>query len=301
MIAMKHFHVGSIGRWGRWALGSINTAALALVFVASTSGAVGAGEASSWVGMPETKVRLLTATHGVGQSKTITFGLEITLAPGWKTYWRSPGDAGMPPQLDWGGSTNLADARILWPAPKRFTVFDLETFGYGEDVILPIEVQLEQPGQAVSAQLNVFYQVCKDICIPVSADLSLEVPAGPKASTSNSVRIANFQDKVPTTSSTGTIAIDGARLIRDGDRQFLEVLARAETPFQHPDIIVEAPTPVSFGAPDVRLDRGGRRAVLRLPIAEGTMIEKLAGIELIVTLIDGAQACETTVVANFDS
>ena len=81
----------------------------------------GAAEATPWTGMPETQARLIAASSAVGSAPRLTIGFQIRLAQGWKTYWRSPGDAGMPPQLDWSESQNLEDAEILWPAPKRFT------------------------------------------------------------------------------------------------------------------------------------------------------------------------------------
>ena len=68
----------------------------------------------------------------------LPLGLHITLPKGWKTYWRSPGDAGLPARIDWSGSSNLADAEIRWPIPERFSLFGLETFGFEREVVLPI-------------------------------------------------------------------------------------------------------------------------------------------------------------------
>ena len=87
---------------------------------------------------PQVEVRLISAQNAVGQALQIRLGLHFTLASGWKTYWRSPGDAGYPIAVDWTGSSNLAKADLFWPVPHRFTLFGLDTFGYKDEVVLPV-------------------------------------------------------------------------------------------------------------------------------------------------------------------
>lgn len=102
--------------------------------------------------------------------------LELTLAPGWKTYWRSPGEAGIPPSFDWSGSTNLASVRIMWPRPTVFDLNGMESIGYKHRLVLPIEFTPKHPGQPIDLKAGVDLGVCHDICMPVSlkvaADLS---------------------------------------------------------------------------------------------------------------------------------
>ena len=96
--------------------------------------------ASPWDRTDVSEARLVAAQDAVGDS-TVTLGLQIRLAPGWKTYWRSPGEAGFPPRLDWSGSTNLAGVEMAWPAPQRFLeIGDLMTHGYKDEVVFPITV-----------------------------------------------------------------------------------------------------------------------------------------------------------------
>jgi DsbC/DsbD-like thiol-disulfide interchange protein len=76
------------------------------------------------------RARLVSPVDAVGDRETIPAGLHLMLADGWKTYWRSPGDAGAPPRVDWSASENVAGVEWHWPAPHRFTLFGLETFGY---------------------------------------------------------------------------------------------------------------------------------------------------------------------------
>lgn len=102
--------------------------------------------------------------------------LSITLAPGWKTYWRSPGEAGIPPVLDFAGSGNLREIRLHWPSPVLFDVNGYQTIGYHDRLVLPIEVTPQQAGHPVDLRLNVDMGVCRDICVPAHLDLTALLP-----------------------------------------------------------------------------------------------------------------------------
>lgn len=106
--------------------------------------------------------------------------LEIRLADHWKTYWRAPGDAGIPPRFDWAGSANLSSVAIHWPAPRVFELNGLQSVGYLHDLVLPIEFTPKAPGRPVAVRAKVDIGVCNDICIPVEFDLSAEL-SGPGA------------------------------------------------------------------------------------------------------------------------
>ena len=86
--------------------------------------------ASKWFENKQGKVRLISATRGVGNGKNIQIGLQFKLKDNWKIYWRTPGDAGYPPQLDWKNSSNLKQTLFTWPAPTRFQVLGFQTIGY---------------------------------------------------------------------------------------------------------------------------------------------------------------------------
>jgi DsbC/DsbD-like thiol-disulfide interchange protein len=109
--------------------------------------------------------------------------VDLTLAPGWKTYWRSPGDAGIPPRFDWSGSQNVAAVRIHWPAPSVFESNGMQTIGYHDRLLLPIEVQPIDPAQPVMLSLKMDLGVCDDICLPASVALrsDLVAPGAPDA------------------------------------------------------------------------------------------------------------------------
>ena len=99
-----------------------------------------ASAASPWVKTEQTELRLIAATETAGAAETLRLGLHFKLKPGWKIYWRSPGDAGFPPVADWSSSKNLKSAVMHWPAPERFSVLGLETLGYKKEVVFPITV-----------------------------------------------------------------------------------------------------------------------------------------------------------------
>lgn len=92
--------------------------------------------------------------------------IRLTLAPGWKTYWRSPGDAGIPPLFDWSGSGNMADVAITWPTPSVFDQSGMRSIGYKNEVVIPLHVTPKQDGKPVHIRAQMQLGVCSDICIP---------------------------------------------------------------------------------------------------------------------------------------
>ena len=102
--------------------------------------------------------------------------LRVRLAPGWKTYWRSPGQAGIPPGFDWSGSQNLVSATPRWPAPKAFENFGLRSLGYKNELLLPLELRPRDPGAPIRLDVTVVMGVCYDICLPLTVTLQQILP-----------------------------------------------------------------------------------------------------------------------------
>lgn len=109
--------------------------------------------------------------------------LHLQLAPDWKTYWRAPGDAGIPPQFNWAGSENVASVRFFWPAPGVFHTNGLQTVGYHDELVLPFEVTAIDPSRPVRLRASVDLGVCKDVCVPATLmlDAPLAAPGGADA------------------------------------------------------------------------------------------------------------------------
>jgi DsbC/DsbD-like thiol-disulfide interchange protein len=121
-------------------------------------------------------------------------GLEIELDPGWKTYWRMPGDAGIPPQFDWSRSQNLKSVEVLWPAPHRFSDKGGETIGYKDRVVFPLRIMPDNPDAPVALDLSLFFGVCQDICIPGNGELAATTG---RADPAAAALIASFAARVP--------------------------------------------------------------------------------------------------------
>lgn len=103
--------------------------------------------------------------------------LHLRLADGWKTYWRAPGDAGIPPRFDWSGSRNVAAVRTHWPRPVVFGTLGQRSIGYATELVLPLEVSPRDPGLPAEIGLRLDLGVCETICVPASLTLSGVLPA----------------------------------------------------------------------------------------------------------------------------
>lgn len=97
--------------------------------------------------------------------------LHLTLAPHWKTYWRAPGEAGIPPRLDWSGSQNLRAVALHWPSPEVIVLNGMQSIGYPDQLVLPLEVTAIDPAQPVDLRLQIELGICKDICMPATLTL----------------------------------------------------------------------------------------------------------------------------------
>ncbi|MEZ5648442.1 MAG: protein-disulfide reductase DsbD family protein [Alphaproteobacteria bacterium] len=215
-------------------------------------------------------MRLISAATAVGDSKALLLGLQFHLQPGWKIYWRSPGDAGVPPQLTWTGSRNLdrSQTTIAWPAPERFDAFGLSTAGYSGDVILPIHAAAITAGQAVGLQLNVQYLVCSTICVPGEGGLALELPEGLALDSPYKSEIDQFLARVPAIdSSLIEIRTLTAEPTAEEEGGVLRVsfLSR-DRAFTKPDLFIEGPMGVVFDVPHVTLQEKGKIAEFSIPL-----------------------------------
>ncbi|MFG1429134.1 protein-disulfide reductase DsbD domain-containing protein [Roseixanthobacter glucoisosaccharinicivorans] len=133
-----------------------------------------------WSRAQNADVRLISGAVADG---VLEAGIEIRLTPGWKTYWRYPGDSGVPPRFDWSGSRNVAGVDVAFPAPKRFSDGASGfSIGYkGGSVLLPLKVRLAEPGRAARLDLSLDFAVCEALCVPVHAQASLDIPTGGEA------------------------------------------------------------------------------------------------------------------------
>ena len=231
--------------------------------------------------------RLIAGSTAIDPASSATaLGIEFRLEPGWKTYWRSPGDAGLPPEIDWSGSENLAKAAIQWPLPERETLFGFETFVYHDRVVLPVIASAVDPSRPIRLRAHVTYLVCEVLCVPAEATLALDLAPPPGTPTALSDLIASFAAKVPTHIG-GDIAVERALLTEGHDGLALEVTVRAQTPFANPDLLVEGPRALRFGKP--RFDPATDRlsGVFTVPVGvTGNRAALSAAMPFTFTLVD---------------
>ena len=136
-------------------------------------------QASPWAQGEKSQARLLAA-GGLEQGRYLA-GVEIKLAPNTLTYWKLPGDAGVPPVFSLEGSANVKAMQALYPAPRRYGEASGEAFGYRDEVLFPLMVTPVDPAKPVSLALKLDYATCEKICIPAQAKLHLDLAPGARA------------------------------------------------------------------------------------------------------------------------
>jgi DsbC/DsbD-like thiol-disulfide interchange protein len=152
---------------------------IAAATVAAASTAM-AADASAWVADVRSGMRLIAGNSPAdAPDGALRAGVELKLAPGWKTYWRYPGDSGVPPRFDFSQSTNVKTVTVQWPWPHRFTDGSGNSIGYRDAVIFPFRVVPQDKSQPVNLRLRLEYAVCEKLCVPVDANAELAVSGSP--------------------------------------------------------------------------------------------------------------------------
>ncbi|MBS0267608.1 MAG: hypothetical protein JSS54_01370 [Proteobacteria bacterium] len=248
--------------------------------------------ASEWHEGFNNKARLLAGSATRDGASGLYAGVEVAMPDGWKTYWRSPGDAGgVPPEFDWQGSANLASATVLFPAPHRMHDKAGDVVGYKNGVFFPVSVKPADPTKPVTLHAKVAYGVCKDICIPAEAELQLVIPPGVGASE----ELTNILVHVPVTKPRPGIdpTLAGWHLDQNGGKPKL-VLNVETAQLATADAFVEAPGGLYVPLPKRVKDASGK-AVFEVDLTDGVDVKDLKGKPLTVTMIDGKGQSETTI------
>lgn len=224
----------------RSAVGPLTIAAV----VCLAGSPAGAQDASGWEAQTHTAARLIAGAKITTADATfVRAGIEIKLDPGWKTYWRDPGDSGMPPTLDFSGSDNVKAVTVLWPAPQRFPDgAGGNSIGYLDHVVLPLRVAPMDAAKPSVLHLKLGYDVCSNMCVPAEADLKLPLGGDGAAETALEKAEIRVPRRVGLGPGKADLAIVGVhREPGDGhDRVVVDVAAPAGTPV---DLFVEGPTP----------------------------------------------------------
>jgi DsbC/DsbD-like thiol-disulfide interchange protein len=262
-----------------------------------------AADASSWNEDTHSAVRLVAGDHPSGGA--LRAGVEIQLAGGWKTYWRYPGDSGVPPEFDFSKSENVKSVSILWPAPHRFTYDGGASIGYKGDVIFPVHVVPDDPVRPVTLRLTIAYAVCEKLCVPSHGETALVLASSPSSSASSSPheqRLTAAEAQTPKPAilgdTTGGAPLGVTAVRREPGQRFPRIVVDVIAPDTAPlDLFAEGPSAewaLPLPEPVPGAPPGHRRFAFDLDGmpsgVDGT------GAPLRLTLVSGENAVEVTAV-----
>jgi len=274
---------------------TLRPSVLAAAFCASLAAAPGAvaADASSWDGDARSAVRLI-AGNGASSADALRAGIEIRLAPGWKTYWRYPGDSGVPPTFDFSKSDNVKSATVSWPAPHRYADDGGASIGYKGNIVLPLRILAKDPKRPVTLRLALDYAICERLCVPAKGSARLDLVAAPST---YEAALAAAEAKVPKPARLGegvALAIRAVR--REGGDPHPRVVVEVAAPDAAPlDLFVEGPQPDwALPLPEpIAASPGLRRFAFELDgLPPGA--SAAAGARLRFTLVSGEQAIDVT-------
>ncbi|CAN5443555.1 protein-disulfide reductase DsbD family protein [soil metagenome] len=258
-------------------------AMVALALMSAVSEAQGQSFARAAVQEPDIKAALLIGSSEAGQPDVTWVGVRIDLGPGWKTYWKSPGDAGLPTEFDWSGSSNIISAEVNWPAPSRLSILGFESVGYTHEVLFPVKVRVLDPADETHIRLKLAVYACSTIC--VREERVLEGSIRPGATGISQPAIDTWRARVPQLTSSALSVLSVARSLTGPASLQIEIAST--NPLVAPDAFVESEPPLSGDKPVLTLERGNR-AILTVNLP-GETAESIGTRALTATIVsDGA-------------
>jgi suppressor for copper-sensitivity B len=275
---------------------------MALSFIVLCAGIVGvlagtpttveaSAGASDWTRTRMADIRLVSAAAGTGNANSVPLGLQFKLAEGWKIYWRTPGDAGFPPDLEIKTGGNLAGLDWQWPVPHRFSLFGLESHGYDGEVVFPITARLSKPGKALKIDAVVHALACSDICVPLDAALSFTLPAGPAGPTVYTQLVSRYRSQVPGPLEGAGLSVTRVEPVGAPKAHSINVVISADQPLVAPDVFVEAGPGYAFGKPKIEFTADRLNASLTVP-ASLPKSGNLDALPVTLTVVDGDRFIE---------
>lgn len=260
---------------------------------------------SAWVSGSEIQAKLLGGAPSLSGEREIAGALQIRHSAGWHSYWRSPGESGLAPRFDWSGSDNLDSAKISFPLPKRYDEMGLTVFGYNDDVTFPLTLTAKDPSKDLKLRLKLDTMACKDICIPVSLLLALDIPAVSGVNSANADNTADksrhsalidfARSKVPAPHNTSGLKIENTVLTKEA----IVVNAYSSRGFSHSDLFVEIEGYALPEKPEMTINPDNKNiAMIRVSIPQdvqglhagnGTPYD---GKAIIITLDNGRESIE---------
>ena len=275
-----------------------------LMFFAPTAPVRAEPTASAWIEGHNVRTRLVIGEWLplTTQGQALSAGVEIEMADGWKTYWRSPGDAGgVPPEFDWSGSSNVAKFDVAFPAPMRMSDRAGSTIGYKKHVVFPVIVKPEKFDQSVTLKLQLAFGVCREICVPSEGTYEVTIPAEARPRAPEALRQAI--ERIPKIAS----AASALPLVMKSQASLEGAAAKLTMHVNFPkgtagaDVFVEGPPGEFVPLPTQTGKVDDKTLVFEIDLSKGADIAALKGKPLRVTMVSDAGASETTLVLANDS
>ena len=237
-------------------------AMVALALMSAVSEAQGQSVAQAPVQKPDIKAALLIGGSEAGQPDITWIGARIVLGSGWKTYWKSPGDAGLPTEFDWSGSSNIVSAEVNWPAPSRLSILGFESVGYTHEVLFPVRIKVRDPGVETRVHLKLAVYACSTICVREERVLDGKIQPG--AGGISQTIIDAWRARVPQVTSNALSVLSVGRSLTGPASLKIEIASA--NPLVAPDAFIESNPPLSGDKPVVTLERGNRAILtVKLP------------------------------------
>lgn len=250
----------------------------------------------AWVSADKVRVRLVATTPVV--DGTMDGAIEIELAPGWKTYWRTPGDAGVPPRFDFSASTNAEAGTVEFPAPERYDDGYAASNVYRDRVVLPVRFTIADPARPVTLDVKMDIGICEEICIPVHLATSLDV-GGEDGDRAASALVAMARAALPGPGRPGEFELISLKRI-GGPDQKPEFEARYTAPGKGTEaLFVEAPADWFADLPKPAAFEDGTRA-LRFVADRRSAAGTIAGTQIRLTLTAAGGATSRTFTLDAD-
>lgn len=240
------------------------------------------------------KARAISSGPIDPETQSVSLAIQIELKKGWKTYWRSPGDSGIPPDFDFSKSSNLENIEILWPAPTSFTDDYGYSVGYKDRVTLPIRVTAKSRLLPVVIDVTMRYGVCERICVPVENQFSLVVTKSSRDNPESSALIDQATKAVPAlTSVSGALGVTAVDHTKAASEKALLVTTKIAAPSEKVELFIEGPTGWFFSLPKkISQKNAGNHVQWRISLADLPSGTDISGKDVTFTLVNGKQAIE---------
>jgi DsbC/DsbD-like thiol-disulfide interchange protein len=247
---------------------------------------------SPWVASTDSKVRLVSGTVEIQGHPMRFAGVQLRMNPGWKTYWRNPGDSGVPPSFDWAGSKNLKSAEVLFPAPHSFADANGTAIGYEDEVVFPVEITPDKAGEPVELALAFNYGLCKDLCVPNDVKLDVTLPA--EQAEGDAVLLEETLARVPKKARLDSLPkVMSVTAKRDGEKPALVIDAAFAPNATNTNLFIDGgETYVAVPKPLGPLADGRER--FAATFASLDELNAIEGKTLLLTLVSDQGATETT-------